>query len=138
MFNDDSDILKSLTTIYGFFFVFMSVVAVSSSHLRLSLQPLDILIIFMIIILMSFACASIGFELLVRLGDKGLHAPGLAGFMILAIFMPVLFVLIVGKSLFTNWYFLGYNMVDLSAVVVLLGIGAGYACLGLYFKLTKT
>jgi hypothetical protein len=74
----DSDVIRSLTTINGFFFVFMSVIASSTGSISSPLNPADVAIIFPLFICLVFACSMIGLELLKRLHEYGLPAGALA------------------------------------------------------------
>jgi len=122
------DPLGSLTTIYGFFFIFMASAIAAAPTLRAGLAAEDAAMFFLLVLVLAIAISLVGMEILVRATECHVYRMGIAGTMLLGMFMPIAFVFAVGRALIPDMYWSGMNLSYLgslcvSVIVVLMYIG---------------
>jgi hypothetical protein len=104
------DPLGSLTTIYGFFFIFIATMIAASPVLRSILAPEDAVMFFLIALVLAVAIALVGTEIVVRATECHVYRMGLVGTTLMGMFVPIAFVFGVGRGLIPNAYWLGLNL----------------------------
>lgn len=100
---DSGDVLRSLTVIYGFFFVFMSVIVAGAQILSVTLaDTASALIFFVIVFGLAIACSMIGLEIFMILNEMGMTFVGDWGIRILISFVPMIFTFITGYTVLAD------------------------------------
>ena len=82
---DSANVLRSMTVIYGFFFVFMSAMVAGAQNIKSGLDVSNSLLFYLIIFILGIACFLIGLEIFVILRKFGMSIMGENGIQILII-----------------------------------------------------
>ena len=122
------DPLGSLTTIYGFFFIFMATMIAAAPVLKAGLTAEDAVMFFLIVLVLALAIALVGTEILVRATECHVYRMGLVGTTLLGMFVPIAFAFGVGRGLIPNVYWLGLNLsyagsLCVSVIIVFMYLG---------------
>ena len=114
--------VRSLTIIYGFFFMFMSGMLAGAQSLNVLFTEQGRLILYSFVWLLALAFLLIGFELIAWIGSElgKLAGPGL---FILSIITPLVFLLVLGTVLVGNILLLGQSAADIGFAVFLAVMG---------------
>ncbi|MGY5871749.1 MAG: hypothetical protein RTV72_05865 [Candidatus Thorarchaeota archaeon] len=108
---DLNNILRSLTVIYGFFFVFISAMVAGSQVLSVTLVDSSAsLVFFGFIFLLSMACSMIGLEIFMILNHLGISFVGEWGIRILIALVPAVFTFIIGYTVLSDMVIYGLSL----------------------------
>lgn len=110
-----SEAIRSLTIIYGFFFVFMSGLLSGIPVIHPFLTDVSRQILYMLVWALAFAFLLIGFELVIWISAE-LEISAGAGLFILSIFIPVVFILVLGTALVGDAYLFGRTIADIGLI----------------------
>ena len=116
--DDLSNILRSLTVLYGFFFVFLSAMVAGAHNLRTSLDSVNALMLYIFILLLAFACFMIGLEINRTLLDFGMSDVGEIGVRVLIALVPIVFVFVIGQALLADRDFFGIVFTSLGVWLI--------------------
>jgi len=105
----EGEAVRSLTIIYGFFFMFMSGMLAGAQSLNVLFTGQGLLILYSFVWLLALAFLLIGFELIIRIGSE-LGKVALLGLLILSIITPLVFLLVLGTVLVSYIFYLGRSI----------------------------
>ena len=107
-----SEAVRSLTIIYGFFFMFMSGMLAGAQSLNALFTEQGRLILYSFVWLLALAFLLIGFELIIWVGTE-LSKVAFSGLLILSIITPLVFLLVLGTVLVSDIIFWGLFIADI-------------------------
>jgi hypothetical protein len=113
-----SNVLRSLTIIYGFFFVFMSAMVAGAQNLRTSLGVTSVLFFYFFIIVLALACFLIGFEIYIILIEFDISNIGEWGVVLLILLVPMIFVFVIGQAILVEVVIFGTNIAPLGIWII--------------------
>ena len=113
-----SNILRSLTVIYGFFFVFMSAMVAGAQNLRAELNLSDALVFYLFVFILALACYFIGVEIYRILVRFGISHIGEWGISLIVILVPTIFIFVIGQALLTEMVVFGVKIAPYGIYVV--------------------
>lgn len=117
-----AEAVRSLTIIYGFFYMFMSGMLAGASSLNVFFTDQGLLILYSFVWLLALAFLLIGFELIIWVGSE-LGNTAFSGLFILSIIVPLVFLLVLGTVLVSDIIFLGLSIADMGFAVFLAVMG---------------
>lgn len=112
------NVLRSLTVIYGFFFVFLSAMVAGAQNLRVGVDFTTIVFFYTIVIALAVACFLIGFEIYISLRDCGISRIGDWGVILLILLVPTTFVFVIGQALLTDVTIFGVHIAPFGVYAV--------------------
>jgi len=121
----EPDILRNLTILYGFFFLFMSGLLGSAPFVSESLYIADPRILFLLIVPMAVSVLLIGLEIRGIMTKMGASVQAQASIYLLAVSTPSLFIWMLGKvyvgnvPVFWNVLFQEFSLGDLGLILIL-------------------
>jgi len=126
----ESDALRSLTIIYGFFFVFMSAMTAAIPGLMTSMTAPKLVTLYRIVWALALASLALGIEILLIMW-KLISRFAQIGLAILVCATPMMFLYTLGYPLVGNVSWYGFRVVDLGewlylASSVFFFFGMGY------------
>ena len=114
-----SEAIRSLTIIYGFFFVFMSGLLSGIPVIHPFLTDASRVILYVLVWGLSSAFLLIGFELVAWISAE-LENFAVLGLSMLSIFIPVVFILVLGTALVGDAYLFGRTIADIGLIVFMI------------------
>ena len=118
-----SEAIRSLTIIYGFFFVFMSGLLSGIPVIHPFLTEGARLSLYFLVWLLALAFLLIGFELVIAImSELGSYAR--LGLIILSNFVPAVFILVLGTALVGDVYLFGRTLADIGMIAFLFFIAS--------------